>query len=395
MAEPASQQRIKVLYRLPGEVGLHRGQESVEHLRSRRVPGHRRNVPCDTSPMTGPTTATDTSAGATAAARRLAERVEAAAARVGVTMAVDGPAELAGRADGPAAVGGRTSVGGATHLLACADGWIAVSLARPADVELVPAWLALAGAPPGWELAEAVAACSGAALAEAAATVGLPVGTLGETEAAADGGIAIEDHGPGSERTDGVGGLRVVDLSALWAGPLAAHLLGRAGAQVTKVESVRRPDASRTGRPELFHRLNGGKDHRAVDLDRPGGIEDLRTLIRGADVVVESSRPRALEQLGIVAADELARPGGPTVWVSITGHGRRSPRVAFGDDAAVAGGLVGWGDDGPAFVGDAVADPLAGLSAAAGALDLLAGGRRALVDVALASVAASAAALAR
>jgi crotonobetainyl-CoA:carnitine CoA-transferase CaiB-like acyl-CoA transferase len=115
-------------------------------------------------------------------------------------------------------------------------------------------------------------------------------------------------------------------------------------------------------------------------------------LLRAADVVVEASRPRALQQLGIDAADLLA--GGPRVWLSITGFGRDGPggqRVAFGDDAAVSGGLVAQppGSDGPCFVADAVADPLTGLVAAAAVLDACSSGGRVLLDVALARVAAS------
>ena len=62
------------------------------------------------------------------------------------------------------------------------------------------------------------------------------------------------------------------------------------------------------------------------------------------------------------------------MWVSITGHRRLAPqsmRIAFGDDAAVAGGLVGRLVDGPVFLADAVADPLAGLTATMSVVDLL------------------------
>jgi crotonobetainyl-CoA:carnitine CoA-transferase CaiB-like acyl-CoA transferase len=112
-----------------------------------------------------------------------------------------------------------------------------------------------------------------------------------------------------------------------------------------------------------------------------------------ADVVVEASRPRALEQLGIVAEAVLATAagGGPRVWVSITGYGRAAPgrdRVAFGDDAAVAGGLVVWDEAGPCFLADAVADPCAGLVAAAAVLRALAAGGRWLLDVSMRDVAA-------
>ena len=104
-----------------------------------------------------------------------------------------------------------------------------------------------------------------------------------------------------------------------------------------KAESVQRPDNLRDGRPDLYDELNDNKEHVTFDWSRP---DELRALIADADVVVESSRPRALEQLGIVAADILAAGDGPRVWTSITGYGRASNRVAFGDDAAVAGGLV-------------------------------------------------------
>jgi crotonobetainyl-CoA:carnitine CoA-transferase CaiB-like acyl-CoA transferase len=105
--------------------------------------------------------------------------------------------------------------------------------------------------------------------------------------------------------------------------------------------------------------------------------------------VIEASRPRALEQLGIQAGDEV-RGGGPQVWVSITGYGRTDPnaRVAFGDDAAAGGGLVVWHDGVPMFCADAVADPITGLAAANACLDALAAGGRWLLDVSMAGVCA-------
>ena len=111
-------------------------------------------------------------------------------------------------------------------------------------------------------------------------------------------------------------------------------------------------------------------------------------------MVIEASRPRALRQLGLDAA-QLVAAGGPQVWISITAYGRDGPagdRVGFGDDTAVAGGLVAWdGSDGsgPCFCADAVADPATGLVAAAAAVHALASGGRWLVDIALRDVAAS------
>jgi crotonobetainyl-CoA:carnitine CoA-transferase CaiB-like acyl-CoA transferase len=79
------------------------------------------------------------------------------------------------------------------------------------------------------------------------------------------------------------------------------------------------------------------------------------------------------------------------VWASITGYGRAAPGrdwVAFGDDAAAAGGLVVWDEDGPCFCADAVADPLTGLAAASAILTALREGGRWLIDAAMAGVSA-------
>ena len=77
--------------------------------------------------------------------------------------------------------------------------------------------------------------------------------------------------------------------------------------------------------------------------------------------------------------------------MSITGYGRSGEdanRVAFGDDAAAAGGLVTWTDDGPLFCADAVADPLTGLTAAGACVDALLSGGRRLLDISMAAVSA-------
>ena len=144
---------------------------------------------------------------------------------------------------------------------------------------------------------------------------------------------------------------------------------------------------------------------RARDPHGPGGAarrgdrhseqasarDERRRLLSAADVVVEASRPRALRQLGIEAEALLAeRPG--RVWISLTGYGRGEPEagwVAFGDDAAVAGGLADRAGDaaGPLFCGDAVADPLAGLEAADQALAALERGGGCRIDVNLADAA--------
>jgi crotonobetainyl-CoA:carnitine CoA-transferase CaiB-like acyl-CoA transferase len=182
--------------------------------------------------------------------------------------------------------------------------------------------------------------------------------------------------------------LLVLDLSALWAGPLCGDLLAAVGAQVVKVESTGRPDGARRGPVGFFDLLNGRKRSVALDFRTEQGARMLREIVQRADVVIEASRPRALAQLG-VDAEHVLRAGRPQVWVSITGYGRAGERVAFGDDAAAAGGLVVWHEDAPMFCADAVADPLTGLTAAGACLETLAGGGRWLLDVSMAGVCAA------
>jgi hypothetical protein len=264
-----------------------------------------------------------------------------------------------------------------------------VSLARPEDVELLPAWLGVDVAPdadPWGPLAARVAGADDVpALLAWGRELGLPVAMVGEVEPVDDPAVVtpLGDAPPFPVRP------LVLDLSSLWAGPLCANLLGLRGAVVAKVESIHRPDGARHGPKAFFDLLHGGHHPIGLDLGTPKGIADLRGMLRIATVVIEASRPRALQQLGIDALDPEAH--GAKVWVSITGHGRDQPlATAFGDDAAAAGGLVAWGDDGePRFVADAVADPLTGIVAAARTASLLSSEGRWHLDIAMSKVAAS------
>ncbi len=151
----------------------------------------------------------------------------------------------------------------------------------------------------------------------------------------------------------------MVNLASLWAGPLAADVLARIGARVINVESTARPDGARHT-PRFFEALHGRCTSVALALHTDRGRDQLQALLAAADVVIEGSRPRALEQMGIDAAD-LVRTGPEGVAVdhrSRPAPTRTANRVGFGDDAAAAGGLVGWIGDDPRFIADAVADPL-------------------------------------
>ncbi len=301
---------------------------------------------------------------------------------------------------------GATAPGGACRLLRTADGYIALNLPRPSDRELLPAWLevevdireALEGEGVWQHVAHWIRGRATQPLLERGREMGMALASTCEPAHHADTWMHATRHAPASggppRRRNAP---RVVDLSSLWAGPLCAQLLGRAGADVVKVESSNRPDGARRGPAAFFDAMNEGKRSVALDLRDAADLHTLRALIARADIVIESARPRALAQLGVHAERILAETPGLT-WVGITGHGREAPQrdwVAFGDDAAIAGGVRaeapkdarGAAAHAPIFVGDAIADPLTGLHAAVAALAAHRAGGGQLIDIALARVA--------
>jgi crotonobetainyl-CoA:carnitine CoA-transferase CaiB-like acyl-CoA transferase len=187
--------------------------------------------------------------------------------------------------------------------------------------------------------------------------------------------------------------LLVADLSSMWAGPLCGQLLAHAGAIVVKVESPRRPDGTRGGNRQFFDWINGEKLFYCLDFDSQA--DELRELLAVADIVIEGSRPAALTRRGL--GPEHIAPRAGRIWLRISGYGQDPARPAFGDDAAVAGGLVGTsgpaGFEGPVFCGDAIADPLTGLEATSAVTESLARGGGELIHVSMAETAAGYAAL--
>jgi hypothetical protein len=324
---------------------------------------------------------------------------------------ITGRAALAGLSRG-----GHVSAGGSSYLLRAADGWCGVTLSRPDDVAAVPAIVgalglddvgrgdagtvtpaaaraALTAAARARPAADFAAAAQLVGVAAAALPAGVPPPTAGEASLAGAVGWppwrAARIAAPLAGAR--LAGAVVADLSSMWAGPLCARLLGLAGAEIIKVESPDRPDGARFGHGEFFDWLHAGHRSLSADFGTRAGRAALRALLAAADVVIESSRPRALAALGL-APDMIPHPAGQ-VWLSITGYGRALPgRVAFGDDAAVAGGLVGWvagPSPEPVFCADAVADPLSGACGAlAVALSRSAGGGE-LIDLSMREVAAA------
>ncbi len=315
-------------------------------------------------------------------------RAECVAAEIGDRMGV--AVGAAGLLTGRAALlglarGGRVSAGGATRLLAARDGWCAITLSRPDDVAAVPALLRADDVPadPWPALRHWAATRDVSTIVEDAALLDLPAAGLGEVTATPP---RVRALGPRASNRQSPG-LLVADLSSMWAGPLCGQLLARAGATVVKVESPRRPDGTRHGDRAFFDWINGEKLSYCIDFDAQA--EELRELLAVADVVIEGSRPAALARRGLGPDDVAPRAG--RIWLRINGY--EDPRAAFGDDAAVAGGLVGTSPLGPVFCGDAIADPLTGLEATRAVADSLGRGGGELIHMSMAGVAATYAAL--
>ncbi len=295
---------------------------------------------------------------------------------------------------------GSVSAGGTARLLPAGDGWIAVNLARPSDLELLPAWLGCERAPvdadAAWPMVkDALATHGGEALVERGQLLAIPVamvpahGAEPDVQLVARGQEVVQQpwlvSGRLGDRSRKDERPIVVDLSSLWSGPLCANVLGLAGLRVVKVECVTRPDGARSGPRRFFDLLHAGHESVALDFTTVDGRRALLALVLHADVVIESSRPRALEQLGVDLADVRRRRPDIT-WVSITAYGRQGPwanRVGFGDDTAAAAGLVADDGGGLVWCADAIADPVAGAYAAIGTLTSLARGGGCLIDVSL------------
>lgn len=289
---------------------------------------------------------------------------------------------------------GRISAGGGCRLFDAIGDTIALNLARPADRELLPALFEVDALDTNDDRAIAayVAQSDAQALVMRARSMGLAIAAEQETQPRLAN--LYSQLAPGSSATVGRRARPlVIDLSALWAGPLASHLLWLAGAEVVKVESRTRPDAMRDGDSQFYALLNQDKASVVLDFADRGDRQALRSLIATADIVIEAARPRALSQLGFDAADIVRRTPG-LIWITITGHGaegRAADWVGFGDDCGVAGGLsaaLRSASGLTGFVGDAIADPLTGIFAASTAWDAWTSRRGGRVGLAMSHVVA-------
>jgi crotonobetainyl-CoA:carnitine CoA-transferase CaiB-like acyl-CoA transferase len=187
----------------------------------------------------------------------------------------------------------------------------------------------------------------------------------------------VSQAGPGRRP---LAGLRVVDLTAFWAGPAATAILTGLGADVVKVESVQRPDGIRFAggqRPDaeawweyswVFHGVNIDKRSVTLDLGAPEGRQAVLELVATADVVIENFSPRVLETFELTP-DVLLAANPAAVVVRMPAFGLDGPwrdRVGFAPTMEQLSGMA-WltgHPDGPPMAPRGVCDPLAGAHAA-------------------------------
>lgn len=171
-------------------------------------------------------------------------------------------------------------------------------------------------------------------------------------------------------------GIRIVDLSIALTGPYAVALLADQGAEVIKVERPGIGDIARwvgvsvNGVSALFQMCNRGKRSIAVDMQRDGGRDLVRALVKDADVVVQNFRPGVIDRLGL-GYEELRAANPELVYVSISGFGPDGPYATKGAYDTVIqayGGLAASQadpDDGePQFLRQTAADKITALVAA-------------------------------
>ena len=168
-------------------------------------------------------------------------------------------------------------------------------------------------------------------------------------------------------------GIRVLDFTRMYGGPLGTMMLAELGADVIKVEVPGGGDAIRTTAPLTegqesyrFVALNRGKRDITLNLNSEEGQRICRELVGKCDVLVENFTPGVMEGYGL-GYEELKRYNPRLIYVSISGFGCTGPyrsRVAFDTIIQAMGGLIsvnGFPDSPPTKVGPAIADFLGGI----------------------------------
>ena len=194
-------------------------------------------------------------------------------------------------------------------------------------------------------------------------------------------------------------GIRVIEIGTLIAAPFAARLMAEFGAEVIKIEAPGEGDPIRKwrklhqGTSLWWYLQSRNKKSIAVNLKSPQGIDIVRELAAGADVLIENLKPGAMEKLGL-GWDVLHALNPKLTMVRISGYGQTGPyreRPGFGAIGEAMGGIrytTGEPESAPARAGISLGDSLASLHAVMGALMSLlrvrsGGGAGQVVDVSL------------
>lgn len=219
------------------------------------------------------------------------------------------------------------------------------------------------------------------------APIRLPAPRLGEhtSEVLADAedSVRVDDAGFSlSKARRPLEGIRVLDLTWVWAGPFGTMNLAHLGAEVIRMESSVRPDLYRRGgnsnnpeaelslnRSGMFNQNNQGKKSLAVDFSTPQGVEIVKQFVAKSDVVVENFATGVMARLGLGYPD-LKRVNPRIVVASISGYGQTGPYreyMSYGPAIPPLSGIssvTGFLDGGPELFGPAMPDPTAGITAA-------------------------------
>ena len=169
-------------------------------------------------------------------------------------------------------------------------------------------------------------------------------------------------------------GIRVLDISTVYAAPITAMLLGDMGADVIKIEHpsgdpARTHGASKDGHGLWWKVISRNKHCITLALNTPQGQDLLRELVADADVLVENFRPGVLENWDL-APESLREINPRLVVLRVTGFGQTGPyaeRRAFGTLAEAMSGFAhqtGPEDGPPTLPPFGLADGVAGITGA-------------------------------
>ncbi len=167
--------------------------------------------------------------------------------------------------------------------------------------------------------------------------------------------------------------VRVLDLTRVWAGPLATRILGDYGAEVIKISDPRVPIDRLSG---TNNKLNRNKTNLALRLDHEAGRELFLDLVATSDVVVENFRPRVMRNFDLTY-DRLREVRPDIVMCSMPGFGTTGEYAdypAFGPSVEAMTGLssmMGYEGGEPRTSSLAYPDPVAALNSAAAIMTAL------------------------